>query len=162
MGALLAGMFGIIHDQVTYTIGPSYFHKFKFVSQFENFDFGWHPRLFASTVGFLSTWWIGLIVGWVLGRISIKKFGTNSSKLALKALCGMILVTISLGVAAYVIAPLTETADALRFWRQMIPALTEDEAKQFRVVGYIHNAGYLGAALGSCLAIAYLLIKKKF
>lgn len=161
-GALLAGLFGIIHDQVTYSIAPSYFHKFKFVSQFQSCDFGWHPRLFASTVGLLSTWWVGLISGWIIGRIALKKFGERGPRLANLALAGMILLTISFGLIAYFVAPLTETPEALKFWRQMIPTLTEFEAKEFRTVGYIHNAGYLGVALGTCLAIAYLLRKKKF
>lgn len=67
LGALIAGGYGVLHDQITYTIGPEYFHNFKF-HQFAYADFGFGDRVFATTIGFLATWWVGLFVGWILAR----------------------------------------------------------------------------------------------
>ena len=52
---------GSIHDQVTYSISPEYFTKFKY-QQF-GFDpawFGGH-RQTVAVIGFLATWWMGII-----------------------------------------------------------------------------------------------------
>ena len=67
LGALLAGGYGVIHDQITFTIVPEYFHNFKFY-QFSYADLGLGDRVFVGCVGFLATWWVGLIVGWILSR----------------------------------------------------------------------------------------------
>src|SRR5215210_7232804 len=67
IGALTAGLYGIVHDQITFTISPEYFTKLKF-KQFQYADFGFSDRLFVAVIGFLATWWVGLFVGWVFGR----------------------------------------------------------------------------------------------
>ena len=45
-GSLLAGLYGIGHDQLTYSISPEYFTKMKF-EQFHYADFGFGNRVFA-------------------------------------------------------------------------------------------------------------------
>jgi hypothetical protein len=67
IGGLIAGAYGIVHDQVTYTIAPEYFTKLKF-HQFHYADFGLGNRIFAATIGFLATWWVGAIAAWLLAR----------------------------------------------------------------------------------------------
>ena len=54
LGSLLAGVYGIIHDQITYSISPEYFTRLKF-SQFHYADFGFPPRVFVAEIGFLAT-----------------------------------------------------------------------------------------------------------
>lgn len=60
---LLAGLYGILHDQITYTIAPEYFTKFKF----DQFGFGpaWFggDRWTVVVIGFLATWWTGILIG---------------------------------------------------------------------------------------------------
>ena len=66
---ILAGIYGIIHDQITYSISPEYFTKFKY-QQF-GFDpawFGGH-RQTVAVIGFLATWWMG-IIHWHFIRIN--------------------------------------------------------------------------------------------
>ena len=53
-GALIAGAYGILHDQITYTISPEYFTKLKF-EQFHYANFGLPRRVFVGEVGFLAT-----------------------------------------------------------------------------------------------------------
>ena len=55
VGALVGGIYGIVHDQVTYTISPEYFTKMKF-NQFYYANYGFSDRIFAGTIGFLATW----------------------------------------------------------------------------------------------------------
>src|SRR6186997_828491 len=70
VGALIAGAYGILHDQVTYTLSEEYFTKFK-AEQFRWADLGWPPRVFVAEIGFLATWWVGFVAGWFLARITV-------------------------------------------------------------------------------------------
>lgn len=58
IGALIAGTYGILHDQITYSISSEYFTHLKFY-QFEYADFGLHNRFFVTIIGFFSN-----LVGW--------------------------------------------------------------------------------------------------
>src|SRR5436190_2711279 len=70
LGALIAGCYGIVHDQITYSISSEYFTKVKF-AQFHYADFGWPKRIFVAEIGFLASWWVGLFAGWFIGRVAI-------------------------------------------------------------------------------------------
>lgn len=79
IGAVVGGLYGIVHDQVTYSISEEYFTRNKF-HQFAyarpSFD---SPRWFAGIIGFLATWWVGALVAWVLVRVSISREGQLAS-----------------------------------------------------------------------------------
>src|SRR5260221_12058644 len=81
-GAVLAGAYGAVHDQVSYSISPEYFTKMKF-RQFAWADLGWPNRLFAAEVGFLASWWAGLIAGWLLARFGLAGLWLMNRRLAL-------------------------------------------------------------------------------
>ena len=67
-GALLGCVYGILNDQITYSISPEYYTKFKFsqfgVSPETAAD---SPRLGAAWVGICATWWAGAILAALLG-----------------------------------------------------------------------------------------------
>jgi len=67
LGAVIAGGYGILHDQITYSISPEYFTKLKF-EQFRWANYGFPERVFVAEIGFLATWWVGLFCGWFLAR----------------------------------------------------------------------------------------------
>jgi hypothetical protein len=72
---IIAGVYGIIHDQITYTISPEYYTKFKFI-QFgfiheEDHTILARPRLVVSQIVFLATWWMGLPIGIILGLVGL-------------------------------------------------------------------------------------------
>ena len=53
LGALLAGFYGVLHDQITFSISHEYFTRLKF-SQFHYANFGLPPRVFVAEIGFLE------------------------------------------------------------------------------------------------------------
>ncbi len=55
-------LFGALHDQISYTVSPEYFTRFKFI-QFGLLDPGLPERLRAAEVGWLASWWMGLPLG---------------------------------------------------------------------------------------------------
>ena len=78
LGELLAGCYGIFHDQVTYSISEEYFTRFKFL-QFSYADFGLPPRVFVAEIGFLATWWVGFVAAWFIARITVPAFPRRTS-----------------------------------------------------------------------------------
>ncbi len=54
LGALFAGLYGVVHDEITHSISPEYFTRLKFL-QFHYADFGFPPRVFVAEIGFLAT-----------------------------------------------------------------------------------------------------------
>lgn len=150
LGALVAGIYGVIHDQITYTLSPVYFTRYKF-HQFESADFGFSDRVFVAEVGFLGTWWVGLLAGWVLGRLTVARCGPQRAVCSVLAGFGWI---IACAVAGALVGELwfrlhPETPAA---WIDLCETNGIDDVLGFTRVGWIHLAGYAGAAAGSCLA----------
>ena len=143
-GALIAGAFGILHDQITYTISPEYFTRLKF-DQFRAADFGFPRRVFVAEIGFLATWWVGLIAAWFLARIALPKFH-SPEKRVLSAMAVLVGITIVFGVAGYFIGPtLFENRPD---WRAALDSMGVTDTTAFNRVAAIHLGSYAGAFLG--------------
>jgi len=157
VGSAIAGIYGIIHDQVTYSIGPEYFTHFKF-DQFAWANAGLSDRGFVACIGFLATWWVGLIVSWILCRrmlpdqprpIAYRKIWSG---FAIVFATGMLF-----GFGGYVYG-LTRGPDAdYSAWRNTLAPLNITDTWSFMRVAYIHNAGYMGGLAG--LILTYLLVR---
>ncbi len=76
IASVIGGIYGIVHDQFTYSnFSGKYYTKFKFY-QFGLMDTGNeaifpNPRLYVSIVGILATWWMGAIIGSILGLVGL-------------------------------------------------------------------------------------------
>ena len=157
IGAAIAASYGLLHDQITYSIGPEYFHKFKF-HQFRDANLGFGDRVFVGTIGVLATWWVGAIVGWILAR-RIVPYDPAKVRRA-KILSGFLIVFVTailFGCGGYLYG-LWRGPDAdYSVWQPMLRRLHVSDQYRFMQVGYIHNAGYLGGAFG--LGLTFLLIR---
>ena len=153
VGAIVAGLYGIFHDQVTYTISPEYFTKFKF-HQFDYADFGLADRIFVAEIGFLATWWVGFFCAWFLARRLIP--GQSRDKAYWQIVCGMAIVfgsaLLSAGIGFAYGLWLGPAAD-YSSWNTMLSRLGIVDRWSFIRVGYIHNASYLGGLIGLLLAL---------
>src|SRR5262245_8551818 len=58
---VVAGLYGMLHNQISYSVSPDYFHAFKFIQFRIPEDL--QNRLGASVVGWHASWWMGLIIG---------------------------------------------------------------------------------------------------
>ena len=157
LGAIIAGCYGILHDQITFTIGPEYFHNFKF-QQFAHADLGLGDRVFAGCVGFLATWWVGLIVGWILARRCLSSQPRN---LARKQIClGFAVVFLTgllFGVMGYAYGTWRGPNADYSDWQSVLSSYHVTDPYSFMRVAYIHNASYLGGAVG--LIVSYFVIR---
>ena len=143
-GALIAGCFGILHDQVTYTISPEYFTRMKF-DQFRHADFGFPPRLFVAEIGFLATWWVGLIAAWFLARVSLPKF-VSPGKQVMVAMAIIVGITFLSGTAGFFTGP--NLLGNRPGWREALDSLGVLDPTAFNRVAGIHLGSYAGAFLG--------------
>lgn len=154
---LVAGVYGILHDQITYSISPEYFTKFKY-SQFgfEPEWFGGH-RPTVAVIGFLATWWMGLFIGVILGSLSFI-FPTHKTmmKVLRKAIILVLVISITASIAGFFYGKFYLAGKAVSWW--LPEKLANRDA--FIIVGSIHNFSYAGGLVGLISGIVYLFKRK--
>lgn len=156
LSSLLAGCYGVIHDQITFTISNEYFTKFKYIQFAINpEDFGGH-RVSISIIGFLATWWMGMIIGFVLGFVGLL---FKDYKLMSRALIASVPIVLFTAVLFGLIGFLYSTFYLVNTEVSWGLPETLVDRKGFVVVGSIHNFSYLGGAIGLLVALVYMIIK---
>lgn len=154
---ILAGIFGIIHDQTTFSICPEYFTKFKYRQfNFTAEDFG-SDRLTVAAIGFLATWWVGMFMGIVLGFTSLLLKDSNMMKsVVIKSLQIIFLITILFSFLGFIYGRYYLTQKGVD-WR--LPGDLND-LKGFITVGSIHNFSFIGGIAGLVAATSFIFIKR--
>lgn len=161
VGAVVAGIYGALHDQISYSISPEYFTKLKF-RQFSYADFGWPPRLFASEIGFLATWWVGLLGGWFLARAGLVEVSKSHGRQSIvKAFATVLAGAVVSGLFGALLGFVVTNTTDLSQWRDLKLSLDIHDVRGFIIVDYIHAGGYLGALAGLILAILYVRRMKR-
>ena len=156
LGSLLSGVYGIIHDQITYSISPEYFTRLKF-SQFHYADFGFPPRVFVGEIGFLATWWVGLVAGWFVARMAVPAFPPRTAiRHASRAFLTILAFTLTATVVGYVLGGLRLSNTDFSGWQGYADDLGILDLTSFVRVAYIHNASYLGGLVGLVSALVHL------
>ncbi|MBI5371939.1 MAG: hypothetical protein HZA79_07925 [Sphingobacteriales bacterium] len=154
---LLAGVYGILHDQVTYSISPEYFTKFKYIQfGFGPSDFGGH-RQTVAVIGFLATWWTGTFIGLGLGLTGLIFGDFRIMRKSISKAVFLVFCTAALaGLLGFLYGKYYLATTGVNWW---IPDDTIDR-KNFIVVGSIHNSSYLGGLVGLMAGIVYLIRQK--
>ena len=154
MGALIASVYGALHDQITYTISHEYFTKVKFI-QFGYADFGLSDRIFAATVGILATWWVGFFAGWFFARIAVPRTSQAvAQKICLGGFAIMVAFVITAAAVGWGLAQVR--GDDYANWMPLIWLNEIADYEPFVTVAYIHNANYIGGAIGFTVAIVFV------
>ncbi|MES2276305.1 MAG: hypothetical protein V4592_09795 [Bacteroidota bacterium] len=155
---ILAGLYGILHDQFTYTISHEYFTKFKFL-QFGLVNHGKlvlpSARLAVAVVGFLATWWTGIFVG--IGHALVGLIHQDAKAMG-RAISKAILITIAITAITGLIGLAYGgfyLANTGVNW--LLPDNLIDK-KHFIMVGSMHNFSYMGGAIGLISGIIYQIV----
>ena len=157
LGSAIAGIYGIVHDQITYSIGPEYFTKFKF-DQFSWADLGFPDRIFVACIGFLATWWVGLIVSWILCRRMLPNQPRSVAYRKILLGFGIVFTTGFLfGIGGFAYGLIRGPDGDYSAWHNTLAPMQVSDTWSFMRVAYIHNAGYLGGLAG--LIATYFLVK---
>jgi hypothetical protein len=161
LGALIAGLYGVIHDQVTYSLCPEYFTRLKFV-QFHYADFGLPPRFFVAEIGFLATWWVGFVAGWFLSRMAVPIWPPVEARSFILRGIGIILVSaFAASLLGWGLGLLRRPNADYSAWQEFVTAHGVVDLPGFVRVAYIHNASYLGGLIGLILALVHLRRSKQ-
>jgi hypothetical protein len=164
VSCVFAGLYGIVHDQLTYTISPEYYTKFKF-HQFGFSEVGYNaifpfPRKEVAYVGLLATWWMGIPIGIILGLVGLIHSDWRAMfKVTLEAFLVTILVAFATGLLglAYGHAYLAGKSRA-EFENWYIPDNLVD-FDSFIQVGSMHNFSYVGGLIGLIGGIFYSIVQ---
>lgn len=149
---LIAGAYGALHNQVSYTISPEYFHRFKFI-QFLVHD-AWQNRWGAAVVGWRAAWWTGLFFGPPMVIVAQWRCHENSlPRIMAAALLTAIVVDAICGLGALAVAMIL--VDEQSFLDVWIPQGVQHRST-FLCAGIMHDASYAGGLLATiigCLMI---------
>jgi hypothetical protein len=144
---LIASLYGALHNQISYSISPEYFTRFKF-QQFD-IDTRLPPRIGAAFVGVRATWWMGLLIGLIIALAgAIQKNVKMMIRIAYESYALIFLFTFTAGLFGllYGIFYLSNL-DIYNFSYWYIPENLQD-IKAFISVGEMHNFSYLGGLMG--------------
>lgn len=152
---VLSGLYGIAHDQLTYTIAPEYYTKFKFL-QFRLMDSPWPERVRAGMVGFLATWWMGILIGLTVGLAGFMQRDWRRMLLVtLQAYGVVVVVTAAVGLLGLAYGYYqTMAIDRGAYLGWVVPPDVVD-LRSYLCVGYMHNASYLGGLIAIVAGIVY-------
>jgi len=162
LGALIAGAYGIVHDQITYSISREYFTQLKF-TQFDYANFGFHERVFVGEIGFLATWWVGFFSGWFMARIAVPAMPLPvARRYCMTGFAFIFPAALAGGIGGYLFGLFY--SPNYTYWREITLSLHVTQPDAFIRVAYIHSGSYLGALIGLIgliVAIGFVVWKKR-
>jgi hypothetical protein len=154
LGGLVGGIYGFLHDLLTYSISSEYFSRMKF-DQFSHVNIGLPPHLFAAQIGFIAAGAVGLAAGWFIARTTVPVWPARVAlQKAMRAFLFMILIAVAAAVTGYVIGLQSHVGGLL--WNDLCESLGISNVPAFLQVALIHSAGYPGALVGLIVAILHL------
>lgn len=155
---ILASIYGILHNQISYTISTEYFTKFKF-EQFGFVEYGLNtPRMTAGLIGIWATWWFGLVIGVINGIVGLFQ---PTNKIMWKSAFGATIRALGIAIVFGILGILIGKfifSNLNANWH--LPADLTD-LKSFLTAGTMHNFSYFGGIIGLIYGIIYQLKFKK-
>lgn len=163
LAIVAAGLFGAVHDQISYSVSPEYFTRFKFL-QFHLSDSPLPERLRVALVGVMASWWMGIPLGLFAGMAGLIQRSAAQMLRALlwslPALVGFTLAVALIGLLYGVIQTRNFDMNAYAGW--YIPRALENP-RRFLCAGYMHNAAYIGGALAIPAAwVFHILCRRRW
>lgn len=160
VGSIIAGIYGIVHDQITLRLGVEYFTKFKLL-QFYYLDPSAPIHITAMKIGFLATWWVGFFAAWFMARVTMPHEPLlQAARRCAWGVAGMMITAATLALIAAQRAPKSLADPRLTAWEDMLVSYNIQDPLAFIRVGYIHNASYLGGLLGLLAALLWLRLTR--
>lgn len=153
---LFAGIYGTLHDQITFTISPEYYTLLKF-PQFGIEQLRLPIRIKVGIVGFLATWWVGLFLGMVYAFISLFLDAKRVLNVTVTSILINLGITVIFGFLGYFYGVFFLSRENIDWY---IPVGIKD-VKNYIHVGSIHNFGYIRGVVGLVIGALYQVKKTK-
>lgn len=150
---MVAAAYGAVHNQISYSVAPAYFHEFKF-RQFQ-VDPALHSRAGASLVGALASWWMGLILGIPIYLLGLFIRGDGLFwRSYMKAACIIVAATLLVGLGALAFAMFTIGPETLPNW---IAEWQVSDPTAFARAAMMHEFSYIGGVVGAGIGLGYMI-----
>ncbi len=158
ISTILASIYGVLHNQISYSISTEYFTKFKF-EQFGFVEYGLDtPRMTAGLIGVWVTWWFGLLIGLINGIVGLVQ---PTPKIMWKSVFGATFRTLLIGIGFGVLGILVGKFIIGNLNSNWNPPANLTDRKSFFIAGTMHNFSYFGGIIGLIYGIIYQLKIKK-
>lgn len=153
-GCIVAGVYGALHDQISYTVSPDYFHALKF----QQFDIPseLHSRLGAAIVGWRASWWMGALIGVPLLLVGLVHPGWKAYLCHSLISFGVVAFT-ALAIGLWALIDATDSITEESLSRFVFPDGVADKVA-FARVGMMHNFSYFGGFIGIITGSLYLVV----
>lgn len=149
----LAALYGAVHNQISYTVAPVYFHELKF-DQFA-IDPALHNRIGAALVGVQASWWMGMIIGLPIYVLGLFVKGPKTMALAfIRVAVIVVLITLGIGLAALLYAEISFAESSLPSW---MPVWNASDPVAFAKAAVMHEFGYIGGFVGLLCGIVLMI-----
>lgn len=151
---VLAGVYGAIHDQISFTVAPSYYHDFKFI------QFAVEPplqnRIGASIVGWHATWWMGILIGLPIYIAGLFVRGNAQfCRAYFRAALLVVAIALLVGLGALALSFVYINEQHLPNW---MSGRSVDDPVAFARAGMMHNFSYLGGFVGLIAGVALMVV----
>jgi hypothetical protein len=156
---VIAGIYGIIHDQLTCTISPEYYTKFKFQQFRISPDLPF--RLGVAVVGWNATWWMGIPIGIILGAVGLThKAPKQMLWITIKAFLITMAVAFLTGLVGLLYGEMVLANKPVSYFDEWFIPENLNDFRNFISVGSMHNFSYIGGLLGALAGVVYSLRRK--
>ena len=143
---VLAGVYGIVHNQISFTIGPDYFYALKF-PQFRIPEL-LQSRVGAAYVGWQASWWMGLVIGIPIAVMSLGiPSAAQARRVFLRAAFLVVAITLALGLVSLAFNPPMDHIP--------VPAAAKDPIGYGRAA-MLHDTSYMAGLIGLVVGLIYV------
>ncbi len=126
--------------------------------QFAAWDVGFPRRVFVAEIGFLASWWVGLIAGWFLARLAMPRFREPGKKV-MRAMAFMVGCAVVLGCIGGIFGPaIYGQRDG---WKEALNAMKVTDHRHFQQVAGVHLGSYVGAFIGWVAMMVRFVFSKR-
>jgi hypothetical protein len=153
-------LYGILHNQISYTVSPEYFTKFKFLT-FDLVDVDLPERVRASIVGFYASWWMGMPIGALIALPGFAQRGYKEMfSVSFRAMLLAVGFTLLFGLCGLIYGYYeTASIDLTEYGNWYIPSGAVD-LRRFLCAGYMHNSAYIGGTLSIFVGWTYQVFER--
>lgn len=162
--SIIAGIYGILHDIITYNISSEYYTKFKFI-EFDLTDAYGQPHIsilqLLVITGWTATWWIGMIAGILFSAVSLSYTSTRKIvSSVIRAAAIMIVVSIVFAMLGYLAGLISNKFQIINLVDLVYLRDSVKNVDYFNIAGFIHNFIYIGGVLGIIVGCADIVRRK--
>lgn len=148
--AVIAAIFGAIHHQLSFSVGPSFFTELYLPAS--DLPEGTAPRLAAAMAGAQTAWWIGIVAGapaFALGFVMVPKPRTYMAA-GIGAIGVGVFLTLLASLLGLLAGIAADTTGLIDDWLTFPEGPTRSD---FLRAGFMHDGAILGALLAALAGI---------